>query len=208
MVNSPAWRISNVQVIGAHYLTSAQIVTAARIVGDSPFAIPNQTVDRRVLALGVPETVSVFYQLPNTAVISVSERRPAYIWKVDPTLYLVARDGTILGTTQTATLSTLVVDVDHKPVKVGQRIDPLVLQQAETVLAVLPRIISPAPDYLLHSQELGLIIPTGAIPEVVLGDGNLNAKLTILRPVLQAALGAHPIPRLVDLRVPSHPYYR
>ncbi len=33
--------------------------------------------------------------------IDVVERRPVYIWKVDPTLYLVSEEGIVLGTTPT-----------------------------------------------------------------------------------------------------------
>ncbi|HEX5416507.1 MAG TPA: FtsQ-type POTRA domain-containing protein [Chloroflexota bacterium] len=207
--NSPTFRIQHVKVVGAHFLAPDAVVGAAQIQGQSPFAIASGSVTNRVLALGVPARVTVFYQLPDTAVISISEKQPAYIWKVDPTLYLVAEDGTILGTTPSPTLPTVVVDQDHQPVAVGQKIDPTIFPQAQAVLQVLPRLISPAPTYLLHSRAEGLIIPTGVVPEVVLGDGDsLDAKLTVLRPVLQAALAARPVPRYVDLRVPSHPYFR
>lgn len=207
--NSPTLRIRHVEVVGAHYLSPDTVARAAQVEGQSPFAVASPAVTDRVLALGVPEHVTVFYHLPDTAVISLAEKQPAYIWKVDPDLYLVADDGTVLATTTSQTLPTVVVDLDHQPVAVGQKLDPTIFPQARTVLQVLPQIISPAPTYLLHSRDQGLIIPTGVIAEVALGDGgNLDAKLTVLRPVLQAALAARPLPRYVDLRVPGHPYFR
>jgi len=208
LLTSPVFRIQHVRVVGAHFLPPDAVVQAAQVEGQSALAVTSQTTTDSVLALAVPEKANIIYQLPDTAVISIVEKQPAYIWKVDPNLYLVADDGTVLATTTSQTLPTI-VDLDHQPIAVGQKLDPTIYPEARAILRVLPQIISPAPTYLLHSRDQGLIVPTSVIPQVVIGDGeNLDAKLTVLRPVLQAALAARPVPQYVDLRVPTHPYFR
>lgn len=206
--SSALFRIQRVEVIGAHFLDRAAIVQAADVGGRNIFSTSSGAVEDRILRLGVPLRAAVFYLLPDTAVISIVERRPSYLWKVDQTLYLIADDGTVLGPTAVENQRVIVVDLDRRPIEVGQKVDLQVLQAAATVVDALPGILEQPPRYLLHRAETGLIIPASSAPQVILGDDNLSPKLNILGPVVRAAQTSEPPPTEIDLRLPDHPYFR
>jgi cell division septal protein FtsQ len=207
LYTNPIFRVRQVDVVGAHWLPPAAVVQAANLSGRNIFQIDTGAVSNQILALGVPEQVTVHYQLPNTAIIDVSERLPAYIWKVDPTLYLVADDGTVLGPTSREGEAVIVVDSDHRPVQVGQKVDVAVLREASYLEQVLPKAAGLSPHYFLYSRALGLVVPTADGFQVVVGDSQqLGERLADFGPALQAARAQQPRPTWVDLRFLGHPY--
>jgi cell division septal protein FtsQ len=209
LVTMPSFQIHQVDVHGTQNLSPAAVKTAADLVGKSAFAVSSRTAMRQVEGLGVPLHVSVSFSLPNAAIVSVVERSPAFIWKVDPTMFLVSEDGTVLGPTTEESQRVIVVDSDRQPVAVGQKVDASVLREAAYVERVLPLTGSFSPHYLLYTRDLGVVIPTPTGIQIALGgDEDLAAKLENLQPTLYVASVQKPLPSLVDLRFPLHPYFR
>lgn len=206
---SPIFRISHVEVYGTLFLDRSAVVGAVDLIGKNPFTVDTHAEEQRVLALGVPERVSVAFRLPDTAIVDVVERQPVYIWKVDPALYLVADDGTILGPTFGEHGRVVVVDLDHRPVRVGQIVDARFLREAAYLRGVLPRVTNLSPAYFYYSRAFGLMVRTIDGIQVAFGDDqDLDAKLRALGPVLQAARSQNPRPNLVDLQYAGHPFLR
>ncbi len=209
LLTEPAFAIRRIDVRGSHFLAADQVADATAVRGRDVFLVSSRRAQERVLALGVPEEVQVSLALPDTAIVRVVERRPAYIWKVDPTLYLVAADGTVLGPTTEESLPVIVVDADHEAVRVGDRVDARLLREVAYLRRVLPSVADLSPHYFLRSRAYGLIVPAPPGIEVALGDDeNLPAKLAALAPALVAARASHPPATFVDVRLPRHPYFR
>lgn len=203
------FQIDEVDVAGALLLDRTQVATASGLRGQNPFLVDTSAARQRVLALGVPERVSIWFQLPNVAIVQVAERRPAYIWKVDPTMYLVARDGTVLGPTDREAMRVIVVDGDHRPIKVGDKVEVRPLEEADYLIHVLPGAAGLSPRYVLYTRQLGIVVPAGDGIQIAFGDSDqLAAKVQVLGPTLQAARRAQPRPSLVDVQVPQRPYFR
>jgi hypothetical protein len=204
-----AIRIARVEVYGVLLLDRQAVSRASGLVGQNPFLVNSADVEKRVLNLGVPLNAHVSYRLPNTAIVDVVEREPAYLWKVDPTLYYVARDGTVLGSTSKENRPVIVVDLDHRPIKVGDKLDPRLLREADYLIRTLPRVSSLAPRYVFYSRELGIVVPGPDGVNVAFGDDHdLPTKLQALQPTLDLASKHNPRPTLVDLQVPQHPFFR
>lgn len=206
---SPAFRVNRVEVVGNHFASESSVVAASGLVGANVFAVDPAAVRSRVLSLALVEGVDVGFRLPSTAIITVRERAPAYLWKVDPTLYLVSADGTVLGPTTRENQPVIVVDADRQPVEVGGRVDARVLAEADYLTRALPVVAGLSPHYLLYSRGQGLVIPTADGIRVAVGDDlGLPDKLAELRPVLDLARAQRPPATLVDLRFTQHPYFR
>jgi len=201
-------RVEHVEVSGTHLTDPASVIQVADVEGRNPFTINTAMVAKQIKKLGVYESVQVAVRLPNLTTIHVTEQQPAYIWKVDPTLYLVAHDGTILGPTPDENERVIVVDADHQAVRIGQKIDPRILEEAAYLLAVLPLTTSLSPHYLLYSRASGLMIPTNDGFTVTIGDDtNIKEKIEMLGPTLRAAEAASPRPSVVDVRFIRRPYF-
>ena len=202
------FRVRQVQVYGTLLLDRSAVVNAASLVGANPFLVSTSAAEKRVLALGVPEHVSVSFSLPDTAIVDVVEHTPAYIWKVDPTMYLVAADGTVLGTTLRENERVIVVDSDHRPVKVGEKVDVRPLQEAGYLMSVLPSLANLSPHYLFYSRNLGIVVPAADGTQIAFGDDrDLRLKLQALGPTLEVAFAQKPRPKLIDLQFPHHPFF-
>lgn len=202
-------RISHINVEGTHLSNTQEIAQTSGLEGTNPFLVNTRAVEQRVAELGVLESATVRIQLPNTATISVVERPPAFIWKVDPTLYLVAGDGTILGPTSKESERVIVVDADHVPVHVGEKIDVSIFQEASYLLSALPKVSTLSPHYLLYSRAYGIMVPTpDGLTIAIGGSSELQQKLLDIEPTLKAAQTASPRPTLIDVSAAHHPYYR
>jgi len=204
-----SFRIEKVGVTGTHLTDPGTVDQFADLEGRNPFTVDSSAAAQRVMNLGVYQDVNVSIHLPSSATVAVTEQTPAYIWKVDPTLYLVAHDGTIIGPTTSESQRVIVVDADHQPVRIGQKLDPRILEEAAYLLATLPSTTSLAPRYLLYSQAMGIMVPTSKGFTIVIGDDtNLPEKLQMLVATLHAAESATPHPTLVDVRFLPRPYFR
>lgn len=205
----PAFQVRTIDVVGSRLLTADTVRAAAGVVGQNEFTLRRSAIERNVLALSVPQSVSIQAILPNRLTIRIIEQQPSYIWKVDPTLYLVSADGIVLGTTTTESQRVILVDDDGVPVKVGDKVSLDALREASSLLSMLPRVIGQKPHYLEYSQRLGIILPTYRGLRIAFGrNQDLADKLLELPSVVQAALAAQPPAHLIDLGYVGHPYYR
>ncbi|MGH2460095.1 MAG: cell division protein FtsQ/DivIB [Chloroflexota bacterium] len=205
----PTFRVRRTQVYGTLLLDPSAVVAAARLNGQNPFTVDRAAAVERVLSLGVPESATVSFALPDTAIVTIVERSPSYIWKVDSTMYLVASDGTVLGTTSRENERVIVVDSARRPVKIGKTIDVRPLREAAYLMDYLPRVAHLSPPYVVYSPDRGIIVPAANGASIAFGDDReLNLKLDDLGPTLDAAKARKPLPTLIDLQVPGHPFFR
>jgi hypothetical protein len=207
-IGGSTFHVNKVEVYGTLLLDRSAVAQAVGLAGQNPFLVNTSVAEQRAMALGVPEHVTISFVLPSTAVVHVVERRPAYIWKVDSTLYLVADDGTILGKTLGEHGRVVVVDLDRRPVKPGEKVDASALHEAAYLIAVLPRVSNLSPRFVFYSRDLGIVVPGPDGIQVAFGDDqHLESKLQALGPTLKIALAQKPRPALVDLQFADHPFF-
>lgn len=206
---SPTFRVRHIAVDGQHFASPEQVIAFSGLSGQNPFRVQSGPVRQRVLDTSIPADVWVTFQLPDTAVVHLRERQPAFWWQVGPTVYLVALDGTVLGPADKPVGSFVVEDADRRPVGAGDHVDPRTLREASLVVSSLPASVGPAPHRVLASAKRGIVVVTADGISIAFGDDeNLTRKLAVLTPVLGAARSATPRPTFVDLSVVDHPYFR
>lgn len=209
LLTDPSFEVAQVEVRGVRYLTTAQVVNATDLVGSSIFRVSSLHAREKVMAMGVPEDVTVQIHLPNAVVISVNERPAAYLWKSGTSTYAVSADGTVLGLAATDHPSVLLVDEDVRPVDIGKTVDIRALREAAYVLRTMPTVAGFTPQSVTASAATGIAVVTPDGFTIVIGDDqDLVVKLQAAGPALFAARQAHPTPTTIDLRFVGHPFYR
>jgi POTRA domain, FtsQ-type len=88
----PIFRVSTVDIQGAHFSDSAVIQKAVPI-GASIWTLPTAQIVAAVSADPLVEHVSVGRGIPNVARIVITERTPALLWTSGSSAYLVDADG-------------------------------------------------------------------------------------------------------------------
>ena len=141
--------------------------------------------------------------------VDVEERRPAYLWKVHPTLYLVSADGIVLGTTEVEDKPTVLVDVDGQPVEIGDQVDLSALKTAAKLSVWLPKLVEIRPRYFEYSRRLGVVLPHPSGFRLAFGwQDRLEERASNLPFVLDTLEERNARPTLVDLRFVDHYYFR
>ena len=140
----------------------------------------------------------------------IEERRPAYLWKVHPTLYLVSADGIVLGTTEVEDKPTVLVDVDGQPVEIGDQVDLSALKTAAKLSVWLPKLVQIRPRYFEYSRRArSSASPSERIPLWhSVGKISLEERASNLPFVLDTLEERNARPTLVDLRFVDHYYFR
>lgn len=208
LVTNPSLGVTSIEVRGAYYLKPAEVTRAANVIGTSPFFVSSGPVRERILALGVPRDVSVRFRPPNVVVIAIKERTAAYNWKVDGTTFAVSDDGVILGQTLDPA-QQVVTAAGGSSIKPGDRVDSALLREAAYLSLAVPKVAGFAPGSIAYSKERGLSFQATRGVQIVVGDDQLlEKKVAAVAPALNAALAQAVVPKVIDLRVPSHPIMR
>lgn len=206
---SGSFTVQRIQVVGTRLVDAGQVRAAAKLDDVSLFEVNRAAVRASVLSIRPIQSVDVGFIWPNTVRLSVTERRPAYIWKVDPTLYLVSEDGIVLAPTAEESLPVILVDVDRQPIAIGDVVDARALAAARYLRNALTSAVGVTPRYFEYSRSLGVVLPTGQGYRVAFGFGeDLPAKVVTYRAVAEKLAQQQAPVQLVDLRFSERPYYR
>jgi cell division protein FtsQ len=126
--------VTQVQVVGAHRLSAAQVEAAARVpMGTPMLRLDTAPARRRVAALTDVASVVVTTEWPHTVRITVVERAPvAVVRELGGAYRLVDRDGVDLGSLASRPQGLPLLSLDLAST------DPPTLAAAATVAASLP----------------------------------------------------------------------
>jgi len=204
----PIFQVRRVDVVGARLLDRSAVLAVAAVDGESVFGLRTNSVENRIVGLGVPIRAVVSVRLPDGVAVTIAERSAAYAWRVGSSTYVVSADGIVLAPGRADHLP-IVVDDDRQPVAVGDRLDVGVLREAAVVTAAFPAATGLSVSFVTYSKELGIAVTTPSGIEVQLGDDqNLPEKLADVAPLLKVASAEKPLPRVIDLRRVRHPLFR
>jgi len=136
--------------------------------GTRLFPLTVGPLEARIRNLPGVAAASVEVSLPDTLVVSVTEREPILVWAVGESAFLVDRDGVLFATTAptgAAAAGLPVIDdsrTDAVGLAVGSRLDPVDLDAARRLGSVVPADIESVADALVItiSEANGFVLGT------------------------------------------------
>ena len=234
-LTSPTWQVRYVQVEGTGDTALAAAVQALPLTGCNIFRCDTAHQTRLITRLPAVARAEVHAAYPDGLVVVVVPRRPALLWHIGGTGYVVATDGTVLGpqASDPAFAQAPLLDVvDSGAAAFGGRA-PAPGQHMDAAVAEMARQLRSGLAALGTGWTLQWTADTGFValkaggqrvlfgtPEdaaqtaAALSSGGaadtsgVAAQLRKLRDVLArlASRGEHAT--LIDLRWGAHPYYR
>jgi hypothetical protein len=235
---SPSYRVDAAQISGLQQVTSNDVNTALGLTGKPVFTL-NARKLKSDLLIAFPEfnTAEVQVEIPNTVLISVTERIPVLVWLQESKSYLVDKNGlTFPVRHEGATGALPVVEAAGAPPGVQLPDKPGPSLQEVTISKItgvpLPNVPAPTQATLLLSTEMVhsiLLIseqaPAGAKLiydtvhglgwkdrrgwDVFLGDDqDIAVKLSVYRSILDHLKGTENRPVVISVEYVHDPYYR
>lgn len=209
LLTDPQFRLQRAQVTGHTLLTKKTIVDQIQVQGQNVFLARKAEVAEQIIGHRALQAVEVTFRLPDLIQARVDEHRPAYLWKVHPTLYMVSGNGIVLGTTEIEDKPTVLIDVDGQPVEVGDQVDLAALKTAAKLSVWLPKLVEIRPRYFEYSRRLGVVLPHPNGFRLAFGwQDRLEERASNLPFVLDTLEERNARPTLVDLRFAGHYYFR
>lgn len=209
LLTDPQFRIQRAQITGHKLLPKTTIVDRIQVQGQNVFLARKADVAGQILTHKAVQSVELTFKLPDLIHARVREGRPAFLWKVQHTLYLVSGDGIVLGTTEIEDKPTILVDVDGQPVEVGDQVDLAALKTAAKLSVWLPKLVEIRPRYFEYSRRLGVVLPHPNGFRLAFGwQDHLEERASNLPFVLDTLEERNARPTLVDLRFADHYYFR
>ena len=235
---SPDYRVDAAQVTGLGRVTSNDVNTALGVTGKPVFVLDAHQIQSDLLA-AFPEfkTAQVLVEIPNSILITVTERLPVMVWLQEGKNYLVDADGmTFPVRHEGATGELPVVDAAGAPPgvvlpdKQGPSLQEVTISKITGVpLPGVPASTKAAPLLSTEMVQSILLIseqaPAGAKLiyhpihglgwrdrrgwDVFLGDEQeIAAKLSVYRSILDHLKGTENRPVIISVEYVHAPYYR
>jgi len=191
-------------VVRGNSLTSTEeIYQHSEVRGYSIFFIEPQQVERAIRSLPDIREANVRVGLPNQMIVEVRERQAEVIWETAQERYGVDEEGIILPL-RGEEPPVVIRDLDATPRELGEYVDLEIIQAAKRYNTLLPEIIE-----FDYSQERGLSLVDEHGWRIRLGSGeNAEAKVVILKALVQRLASQGAIIEFIDLRFQENPYYR
>ncbi len=191
LLTAPDFKIENIEIKGGRFLTIRDVVAATTLDQQNVFLVNEDDVANRVKKLSYVLDVHVTKSLPNSVLVEVTERNSMLNWRVGSVNYLVDADGVVLESViqlpATAANFTMIKSLDDKPLKIGDKVDPVAVRSAPRILTKLEAIGfgTTSLDYSPTSGIIAMGIKEQGSRKVLLGtDAELDKKLSILKSLM------------------------
>jgi cell division protein FtsQ len=192
LLTAPDFRVTNVQVKGGRFLNLKDIVAMSALDQQNIFLLNEEDVAARIKNLPYVLEVHLTKALPNAVTVDVTERHSMLNWRMGSVNYLVDPEGVVLETmiqlSPDANNLTVIKSLDDKPLKVGERVDPVAVRSAPLILKKLEenKIGIVSLDYSPTSGLIAMGIKEQGSRKILLGtDAELDKKMSILKTLLQ-----------------------
>jgi cell division septal protein FtsQ len=201
------FKITKVQISGTQALDPALVANTSGVLGKQAYDLDSATASAAIQRLPLVQSAHVARAWPDTAIITVQERKPWGTWQIGGVNYLIDENGIVLDIVGTP-WPTTVYELDAAPgLRPGDHVDGDAVRVARLLLNELPHTMFQQVARLEYSTEGGLDLLTGQSVRVRIGDSQaLGYKLAVWQAV-SAKAGANQI-HLIDLRSVDRPYYR
>jgi len=192
LLTAPNFRATNVQVMDGRFLNVKEAIAVTALDQQNIFLLDEEEAANKLRKLPYVLDVSLSKALPNEVIIEVTERHSKLNWRVGSVNYLVDQEGVVLESliqlSADATKFAVIKSLDDKPLKVGDRVDPVAVRSAPLILKKLEEnsIGITSLDYSPTSGLIAIGIKEQGSRKILLGtDAELDKKMGILKSLLQ-----------------------
>jgi len=196
--------VFNFNIVGAQYLTTAEIEKASGLRGYNIFFIDARSTERALAKLPEVRAANVTTRLPNQVTIEIQERQPQIVWQRGNESYWIDADGVFFRARANLAQLPVVRDLDQGVVKAGER------AQANAVAAfwALRDAMPESPRNLEWSAARGISFTDGHGWKIYLGDAtDMPGKIATLRTLIAQLSAQNARIQFIDLGK-GDPYYQ
>ncbi len=198
--------IKHVEVVGASTLAPADIAAAAALDGDRMLSADLREAQERVRELPLVRTVRVERKWPDTIVLTIEERRPWGSWDQAGVMYVIDREGVVLGVSNGDTGGPHVISAEPTSLRQGDRVSYQAVDAVAEIYELLPRTLGLQVTEVAFVPGTGVRVTTDDHQTAILGDSSSIAyKLAVWAAVEEAAAAERINYGVVDLRFGNRP---
>ncbi|HEX2912770.1 MAG TPA: FtsQ-type POTRA domain-containing protein [Chloroflexia bacterium] len=193
LLNSSTFYVSKIELKGNHYLNSQEVIKATGVDKSNVFTLNEDEVTGQLKKLPYVLSVKASKGLPDKLNVEVTERVPAYNWKIGGMCYLVDRDGVVLEAVFEQDLSPdaqafpVIQSLDDRKLKVGDKVDATAVRSSQAIQTQLTDagFKLAAIQYAPGSGLIAVSAPESGNWKALLGsDAELDKKIEILKGLL------------------------
>lgn len=131
-------RITPPTLAGDNSLVKIQSFTG--LVGQPIFLLDPQQVSKQIAQLPAVADARLFLVLPSQAVVEMAERQPEARWIANGNVFLVSREGVVLGSGDAPDLKVTLIDNTGVPLRTGDQVDASAVEMAFLLRELLTRV--------------------------------------------------------------------
>ncbi len=194
--------VHEITVVGNQFVSAEEIFSASELAGLSIFWVDPARVEAAVARLPGIKEARVRCRLPNRVVVEVVERQAQIVWQRDGTRYWVDEAGVVLPARGELEGALLVEDLAPGPLRVGDRLDPRVVESALELHRLLPELAA------VQYSDQGLSFHHQGGYPIYLGVGDMPEKVAIMKALVRKLAAEGIQPEFIDLRFKEGPCYK
>jgi cell division protein FtsQ len=234
----PIYQVDAAEVVGLKRLTSSHINSALNLEGQRIFTLDPLSLEQELIdSFAEFSSVSVEIGLPQTVMISVTERIPVLIWRQEGRSNLVDADGMTFPLRENSAVGNYpVVEAAGNPqiltvdepsesaqessltdallgklsfgVSMPSKAKPLLTPEMASAILVMARQIPDGATMIYHTDHgLGWKDRRGF--EVFVGDAqNMEMKMVVYKAILQQLKASETRPAMISVEFVHAPYYQ
>jgi len=209
VLTSRAYYASEVAVAGNRLVGTQQIVDAAAVSGVHILWVNGRQVAQRLRALPAVESAEVRPVFPRRVVIHITERVPFAQWQVGNAMFLVDREGHVIGPAARDDSLVLVRENRGGTPEPGETVPAEAVRAAVELSELLPPPWQPPGEAFDYAPDTGITVAMRNGWRVRFGDdADLAWKVTTFQALASEIERSGARVQLVDVRFPGRPYYR
>ncbi len=199
-------RITPPTLAGDNSLVRIQSFTG--LVGQSIFLLDPHQVTREIALLPAVADARLFLVLPGRAIVEMAERQPEARWIADGNVFLISREGEILGSDDAPDLTVTIVDRTGIPFQYGDRVDPSAVQMAFLLRDILAVAGINVKSFRYSAQEGLSVVSVDGWIAIYGNAGRIVEKTQELLTVLSVAKERQPLISVIDLQPSKSPTFK
>jgi cell division protein FtsQ len=207
---SPLLRVQDLEVSGATAVSTDEVLSLARIEGQSMLNTNLAAAERRVESIPMVQDAHLERRWPQTVRIEITERKPWALWKIGDAHYVIDAEGVVLPGSAPIENAPVINDITGQARLVpGDHVDYDATRLAQALLQRVPEKLALNLPSLEYTPQQGLTVTTDAGYRVVVGDSqNIEYKLAVWQ-AIEGELGrAAMVGHVLDLRFGDRPSFQ
>ena len=211
---SPEFRVSIVAIKRITPPTLAgddslvQIKSFTGLVGQSVFLLDPHRVTREIARLPAVADARLFLVLPGQAIVEMAEQQPEARWIANDHVFLISREGEILGSDSAPNLTVTIFDDTGVPLRTGDRVDANAVEMAFLLRDLLQNAGLSIKAFRYSAQEgLSVVAEDGWIAKYGSAE-RIIEKTQELLAVLKVAQEQQLLLTVIDLQPIRSPTFR